>query len=695
MENSYIPQNTADLASLPVVYKRLNPVPLDETSIFSSLKDAENYALGTGVDSRGFGVVSYPGQIISVYEKGKVSVYTVQADKTLKEVGSGVEALTVDDYTKITEEIPEPVLGQIVKVTNKVTTADGEYLAGLYIYNGSSFDRLGTSTGNVDEIAGLKSNIETIENDIDSIKTDIYNTDAEGNPVLDVYTKSEADTKLSDTLKDYATTSEVNTKLEGYATTGDLTSGLAEKLDSSEFETYKGTVSTTYATKTELTEGLARKSDSTHNHDDKYAALDDFNSYKEKVDGIGTYTIKNTGPSGDYSAVYQLFNVNDGKEEAVAGAATINIPKDMVVESGEVVDLAEGEVKGKAKGTYIKLTLANATNDTLYIAVNQLVDVYTGSDYITVDNYQILLDVTALAGKLATEKALTDKFLDKDAYGSDKETLVSTLEKYADDAAGTAKTEAIANIDEKLKGYVQTTTLDNYVEVETYNTNVNELSAGITANTEALETVTNIVTDENSGNSALSTKLGNLDTELGTTKKAVEDNAGAIETINDTLETLGNSVVKTVKIGKNTYTPIGNTVTIDLASDVNVENGGSLIPSAEAVSNAIEAINSGKASISVGDLPAVEEAKTNVIYISGAKGSRKETIKIEDSFYELGSDTYATKVCAEAYNLDHTGKPIGGGVDGLMSAADKTRLDMLQAITTEELLGILENTTVE
>jgi hypothetical protein len=691
MENSYIPQNTANLTSLPVVYKRLSPLPLDETSIFSSLADAEKYALGTGVDSRGFGVVSYPGQIISVYEKGKVSVYTVQADKTLKEVGSGVEALTVDDYTKL-GEIQEPVLGQIVKVTNKVTTSEGEYLAGIYIYNGSSFDRLGTSTGNVDEIAGLKSDIETIENNIKSIKTDIYDTDAEGNPVLDVYTKSEADTKLSDTLKDYATTSEVNTKLEGYATTSKLTEGLAEKLDSSDLESYKGEVSTTYATKEELTDGLAEKSDSTHNHDDKYAALGDFNSYKEKVDGIGTYTIKNTGPSGDYSAVYQLVNVSDDGKEELIGAA-INIPKDMVVQRGEVVELNDGEVEDKVKGTYIKLVLNN--DDILYINATDLVDVYTGSDYIGVNNYQISVDVTALAGKLATEAALTDKFLDKQAYSSDKETLVSTLEKHANDAAGTAKTEAIADIDKKLEGYVQTDTLDNYVKAEDYNKKVEELAEGIQGNTDTLETVNNIVTSETIGNSALSTKLGELETELGKTNEAVEDNAGAIETINGTIEALEKDVVTTIKIGDTTCTKEDNTVTIDLASDVNVENGGSLIPSVKAVSDAIKDINSGKASISVGDLPAVEDAKTNVIYISGAEGSRKETIKIEDSFYELGSDTYATKVCAEAYDLDHTGKPIGGGVDGLMSAADKTRLDMLQAITTEELLGILENTTVE
>jgi hypothetical protein len=687
MATSYTKQYNA-LLDWAKPFERKKPYPLDSTSIFSSLADATAYASGDGTDSGKLGGAAYVGQIITVYQEGEVTVYTIQEDRSLKEIGSGVEALTVNNYTELTEKIKEPVLGQIVKVTNK----EGEYLAGLYIYNGSSFDRLGTSTGNVDEIAGLKSNIETIENAIDSIKTDIYNTDAEGNPVLDVYTKSEADTKLSNTLKDYATTDEVDTKLEGYATTSELTEGLAEKLDSSELESYKGTVSTTYATKKELTDGLAEKSDSTHNHDDKYAALGDFNSYKEKVDGIGTYTIKNTGPSGDYSAVYQLVNVSDDGKEDLIGVA-INIPKDMVVQSGEVVELNDGEVEGKVKGTYIKLVLNN--DDILYINATDLVDVYTGSDYIGVNNYQISVDVTALAGKLATEAALTDKFLDKQAYSSDKETLVSTLEKYADDAAGTAKTEAIADIDKKLEGYVQTDTLDNYVKAEDYNKKVEELAEGIQGNTDTLETVNNIVTSETIGNSALSTKLGELETELGKTNEAVEDNAGAIETINGTIEALEKDVVTTIKIGDTTCTKEDNTVTIDLASDVNVENGGSLIPSVKAVSDAIKDINSGKASISVGDLPAVEDAKTNVIYISGAEGSRKETIKIEDSFYELGSDTYATKVCAEAYDLDHTGKPIGGGVDGLMSAADKTRLDMLQAITTEELLGILENTTVE
>lgn len=51
----------------------------------------------------------------------------------------------------------------------------------------------------------------------------------------------------------------------------------------------------------------------------------------------------------------------------------IDIPKDMVVKSGQVVK----DPAGHPAGTYIELTLANATTDKLYINVGTLVDIYT------------------------------------------------------------------------------------------------------------------------------------------------------------------------------------------------------------------------------------------------------------------------------------------------------------------------------
>ena len=56
--------------------------------------------------------------------------------------------------------------------------------------------------------------------------------------------------------------------------------------------------------------------------------------------------------------------------------ATIDIPKDMVVKSGTVITKAEAGAWGEA-GTYLELTLANATNDKVYINVGDLIEYVT------------------------------------------------------------------------------------------------------------------------------------------------------------------------------------------------------------------------------------------------------------------------------------------------------------------------------
>lgn len=82
---------------------------------------------------------------------------------------------------------------------------------------------------------------------------------------------------------------------------------------------------------------------------------------------IPNYTVEKSTESGEYAAIYQLM------KDGVAVGAAINIPKDMVVKSGSVVT----NPTGQPKGTYIKLVLANATNDTLYIDVGGLIEYVT------------------------------------------------------------------------------------------------------------------------------------------------------------------------------------------------------------------------------------------------------------------------------------------------------------------------------
>ena len=119
------------------------------------------------------------------------------------------------------------------------------------------------------------------------------------------------------------------------------------------------------------------------------------------------YSIIEDKTSTNYSAVYHL--TKDGKN---VGAA-INIPKDMVVKSGTV----ETNPTGKPAGTYLVLTLANATEDKIYINVGDLIEYVTAGDspdgmvIVSVsDDHKVtatLGDASITEAKLA--KAVTDK----------------------------------------------------------------------------------------------------------------------------------------------------------------------------------------------------------------------------------------------------------------------------------------------
>ena len=69
-------------------FQRTGSFPLDRSSMFATLADAQNYAKGDGSDERALGGASYIGQVISVFENDKVTVYKINADRTLGEVGT-------------------------------------------------------------------------------------------------------------------------------------------------------------------------------------------------------------------------------------------------------------------------------------------------------------------------------------------------------------------------------------------------------------------------------------------------------------------------------------------------------------------------------------------------------------------------------------------------------------------------------
>lgn len=94
---------------------------------------------------------------------------------------------------------------------------------------------------------------------------------------------------------------------------------------------------------------------------------------------VSVYDIVKDTDSGDYAAIYHL--TKDGTN---TGAA-INIPKDLFVKSGEIVDNPAGQSAGK----YIKLTLQNQ-DEPIYINVADLVDAYTAGNGITISETNVV-----------------------------------------------------------------------------------------------------------------------------------------------------------------------------------------------------------------------------------------------------------------------------------------------------------------
>lgn len=88
---------------------------------------------------------------------------------------------------------------------------------------------------------------------------------------------------------------------------------------------------------------------------------------------VPVYDLTKDATSTDYAAVYHL------TKDGVNVGEAINIPKDLFVESGEIVENPTGQPEGK----YLKLVLQNQTAP-VYINVADLVDAYTPGNGITI-----------------------------------------------------------------------------------------------------------------------------------------------------------------------------------------------------------------------------------------------------------------------------------------------------------------------
>lgn len=138
------------------------------------------------------------------------------------------------------------------------------------------------------------------------------------------------------------------------------------------------------------------------------------------------YTVSCEEPtSSDYAKVYKL--IQNGST-----VATINVPKDMVVSSGTV----ETNPTGQPEGTYLVLTLANATSDKVYINVGSLIEYVTSGSGAN-DSVQI---------EISTDHKVTAYIKDGTITKSKLDTNVQTSLTAADNAlpaTGDAKSTTV------------------------------------------------------------------------------------------------------------------------------------------------------------------------------------------------------------------------------------------------------------
>ena len=237
------------------------------------------------------------------------------------------------------------------------------------------------------------------------------------------------------------------------------------------------------------------------------------------------YITETSGASGDpYSKRYGIYQGDQGSASSPVVAeklADIDIPKDMVVEDGAVVDvvfkasdntLHEGsesgtdvtaEIMGSATptasdaGKYIKLTIANASSSHLWIKATDLVDIYTTEQNATqvqlsIDNNNVisavlvdggvatakLADGAVTAVKLATDSVTTAKIVDANVTADKLASNAVTTAKIADDAVTADKVAISAHTESQTAGADGVA-----ISVTTTDGQVSAVSASIASNT--------------------------------------------------------------------------------------------------------------------------------------------------------------------------------------------------------------------
>ena len=191
---------SADGLGFPLNFRRGNPNPLDNSSVWVSIEDAQNYAATDPV--------AYVGQILTVVDNvnGIATVYAIQDEAgTLKKVGTspiGDEStITVDENGTVSlygvsglELTRTDGEGNITKINYQPLLVDGKL---TWVEPSAT-----TVEGLATEIEALKTRVDSVESDNGTAITDINNkigTVPDGKTVVELINDAKTEATYDDT----------------------------------------------------------------------------------------------------------------------------------------------------------------------------------------------------------------------------------------------------------------------------------------------------------------------------------------------------------------------------------------------------------------------------------------------------------------------------------------------------------------
>ena len=191
---------SADGLGFPLNFRRGNPNPLDNSSVWASIEDAQNYAATDPV--------AYVGQILTVVDNvnGIATVYAIQDEAgTLKKVGTspiGDEStITVDENGTVSlygvsglELTRTDGEGNITKINYQPLLVDGKL---TWVEPSAT-----TVEGLATEIEALKTRVDSVESDNDTAITGVNNkigTVPDGKTVVELINDAKTEATYDDT----------------------------------------------------------------------------------------------------------------------------------------------------------------------------------------------------------------------------------------------------------------------------------------------------------------------------------------------------------------------------------------------------------------------------------------------------------------------------------------------------------------